>query len=92
MSLLKKWIGLLSLIFQVDFIVFTRTFLSFTVMKIKWLNKEISLETEMPVYDGLTFVANFGGTLGLFDGFSFFMLWDLILPVFERCKQIFKLK
>ena len=30
------------------------------------------------VIDFLTLVSNFGGSLGLFVGFSFFMVWDLV--------------
>ena len=66
--------------------------LQYPTIKIMWLNKELSLETEVLAYDVLTFVANFGGTLGLFVGFSFFMLWDLLLPLFERCKLLMKFK
>ena len=57
---------------------------------VRWLNKELTLETEELAYDILTFVANFGGTLGLFLGFSFFMLWDLILQVIEKCKLLLR--
>ena len=60
------------------------------VVAVKWINKEISVETEQLAYDSLTFVANFGGTLGLFVGFSFYTLWDIVLPLIEKCKMIFK--
>ena len=32
----------------------------------------------MLVIDFLTLVSNFGGSLGLFVGFSFVMLWDVV--------------
>ena len=32
---------------------------------------------QVPVIDFLTLVSNYGGSLGLFVGFSFFMMWDL---------------
>ena len=79
-------------ILQSTLYILLQNFLKSLALIIKWLDKELSLETEALAYDSLTFVANFGGTLGLFVGFSFYMLWDLILPVFERCKQMFKLK
>ena len=50
---------------------------------INWLDKLLILETEELAYSGLTFVANFGGTLGLFLGFSFFMAWDFILAILK---------
>ena len=33
---------------------------------------------EYLIYDGDSLVADFGGTLGLFVGFSFVMLWDIV--------------
>ena len=33
---------------------------------------------EYLIYDWDSLVADFGGTLGLFVGFSFVMLWDLV--------------
>ena len=30
------------------------------------------------IYDLQTLVSDFGGSLGLFVGFSFFMVWDLV--------------
>ena len=36
------------------------------------------VEKEMLVYTVETLVAEFGGTLGLFLGFSFMNLWDLV--------------
>ena len=40
---------------------------------------EIQIESEEYVYDLVSFIAECGGALGLFLGFSFFMLWDLLL-------------
>ena len=59
---------------------------------IRWLGRELTLEKEVLAYDGLTFVANFGGTLGLFIGFSFFSVWDLILPLVQKCKNLIRWK
>ena len=39
---------------------------------------DVKIETEALVYNFGTLVSNFGGTLGLFLGFSFFMLWDFV--------------
>ena len=47
-------------------------------------NDEITEEVEEYLYDGISFIAELGGALGLFLGFSFFMIWDLL----EIVKQI----
>ena len=44
-------------------------------------NNEVTSVQEVLAYDFLTLVSNFGGSLGLFVGFSFYMLWDLILDI-----------
>jgi len=60
------------------------------LLNIVWLNKnEIIKESEKLAYDELTFISNFGGALGLFIGFSFFSLWDLILMMYTVIKQKF---
>ena len=62
------------------------------ILTLTWLKNEITLETEKLAYDELTFVANFGGALGLFVGFSFFMLWDLFIVIFNMTKTKFTFK
>ena len=37
---------------------------------------EVTVETEVLLYTWQNLVAEFGGTLGLFLGFSFMTLWD----------------
>ena len=37
---------------------------------------QVRTETEDWVYPGLSFIAEFGGALGMFLGFSFYMFWD----------------
>ena len=56
---------------------------------VRWLSGEVIEETEELAYDFLTFVANFGGTLGLFVGFSFFMFWDLFNVIVNAVKTNF---
>ena len=56
---------------------------------VRWLSGEVIEETEELAYDILTFVANFGGTLGLFVGFSFFMFWDLFYVIVNAVKTNF---
>ena len=42
----------------------------------------LTKRTEEYVYDFFSFVAELGGALGLFLGFSFFMFWDFIVGLF----------
>ena len=44
-------------------------------------NNEVTVVEEVFAYDFLTLVSNFGGSLGLFIGFSFYMLWDLLVDI-----------
>ena len=52
-----------------------------TIFSLSLVTTDIRVETEALVYNFGTLVSNFGGTLGLFLGFSFFMLWDLVSNV-----------
>ena len=56
-------------------------------MNVQWIDKQISHVFEKLAYDELTFVANFGGTLGLFLGFTFFMIWDWIKMFIEKIQR-----
>ena len=50
------------------------------------VNTEVKVETEVLVYPFTSFVSEFGGALGLFLGFSFFMLWDWIIKLVHLFK------
>ena len=52
-------------------------------------NNELILETEELIYNLVTFVSNFGGALGLFVGFSFLMLYDWFVFLFNFVKNTF---
>ena len=64
------------------------TTLTVLVFKFKWLDNELKQETEKYSYNELTLLANFGGALGLFVGFSFFMLWDFFMIVIDFVKAL----
>ena len=49
------------------------------------------VEKEMLVYTVETLVAEFGGTLGLFLGFSFMNLWDIVEITAGLVPALFKL-
>ena len=50
-------------------------------------NKELIEETEEYAYGFTSFLAEFGGALGLFLGFSFFSLWEYFEPLFLKLKK-----
>ena len=55
-----------------------------------YANNEIIEKTEELVYDTFSLIAEFGGALGLFLGFSFFMLWDLAAPALTTAYKRFR--
>ena len=55
--------------------------------KIMLANMEITEESEHYMYDFESFVSEFGGSLGLFLGFSFFTLWDFGAPLLVVIKK-----
>ena len=38
-------------------------------------------------YPFMSFLADFGGVLGLFIGFNFLMVWDIIVYFIEKIKR-----
>ena len=44
-------------------------------------SKQVMVEKEVLVYPFSSFLAEFGGALGLFLGFSFLMVWDVLKVV-----------
>ena len=55
-------------------------------------NNEMDIEYEKYEYDFLSLIAEFGGALGLFLGFSFYMLWDVMMPFLAIAIKSFKHK
>ena len=53
-------------------------------------NMEITEESEHYMYDFESFVSEFGGSLVLFLGFSFFTLWDFGSPILVIIKNAIK--
>ena len=51
---------------------------------------DVITEEETLIYDLVSFVSEFGGSLGLFLGFSFFMLASYIAPSLMIVKNILK--
>ena len=48
-----------------------------------FLSTEFTLEEEDYIYPFISFVAEFGGALGLFLGFSFLMIWDFVYAIMK---------
>ena len=49
---------------------------------------DVSVETDELVYPFNSFVAEFGGAMGLFLGFSFLMIWDFVFNLFQAFQNI----
>ena len=50
-------------------------------LTIKFAETEMIEDKETYVYGFVSFVSEFGGSLGLFLGFSFLMVWEIIEPL-----------
>ena len=48
---------------------------------VKFLNTYIKVETEVLIYPWQSLLAEFGGALGLFLGFSFMTIWDFVVEL-----------
>ena len=55
------------------------------VFSLTLVTTDVKVETEALVYNFGTLVSNFGGTLGLFLGFSFLTIWDFVSYVCMVC-------
>ena len=54
------------------------------------VSSDVISEEETLIYDMISFVSEFGGSLGLFLGFSFFMLASYIAPSLMIVKNFIK--
>ena len=61
----------------------------FTRIKFWFGSPKVTVEKEVWSYSTRTFVAECGGLLGLFIGFNFVMIWDLIVIVYQKIKSTF---
>ena len=50
-------------------------------------DNEIIEETEEYAYGFISFLAEFGGALGLFLGFSFLSLWEIMQPLCHKLEK-----
>jgi len=56
-------------------------------MGLVYATTEVRLEEEDWVYPSLSFIAEFGGALGMFVGFSFMTFWDIFVWGHGKCKK-----
>ena len=63
-----------------------------TVLEIQFDSPSIAIEKEEEEYSIWTLVADCGGVLGLFIGFNFLMIWDLLLFLYVKfkCSECFR--
>ena len=54
------------------------------------VNNELTVKTEAFLYDERSLLAEFGGALGLFLGFSFYMLWETFEHIINSLKRQIK--
>ena len=57
-------------------------------IRVLFSGQTIFIEREELAYPFITLLADFGGVLGLFIGFNFLMIWDIIVIVIEKIKAI----
>ena len=51
------------------------------------VNNELTVKTEAYLYDERSLLAESGGALGLFLGFSFYTLWEIFEPIVNSLKK-----
>ena len=59
---------------------------NFSEIRIWFSGQTALIEKEVLDYPFITLLADFGGVLGLFIGFNFLMIWDIIVFVIEKIK------
>ena len=59
-------------------------------LNIAFDSKEIFVETEVKIYPFESFLAEFGGALSLFTGFTFVIILDLVEATLQNCRAKFK--
>ena len=57
-----------------------------TKLHLTLASKKIFVEREVPSYSFLSFVADCGGLLGLFIGFNFLMIFDILIVIYQKMK------
>ena len=59
-----------------------------TKLQIQFDSQRIVIEKEVEAYSIGSLVADCGGVLGLFIGFNFLMIWDLLFLLYVKFKEV----
>ena len=59
-----------------------------TRITLMYASPTIHVKKEEEAYSVRSLVADLGGSLGLFIGFNFLMIWDLIMFLVEKVKGV----
>ena len=59
---------------------------NYTKLYLTLATKKILVEREVPSYSLLSFIADCGGLLGLFVGFNFLMIFDILVEIYQKIK------
>ena len=51
---------------------------------------KVMIEKELTSYSGLSLLVDIGGSLGMFLGFSFLMVWDGVEAVMMKIRQVWR--
>ena len=57
---------------------------------LKFTREDLLIEKELKSYSGLSLLSDIGGSLGIFLGFSFLMVWDAAETVVLKIRKLFK--
>ena len=58
----------------------------------RFADRQVVIEKEMTSYSVLSFLSDIGGSLGMFLGFSFLMVWDGVEAVLITIRQVWRQK
>ena len=59
---------------------------NFSEIRVLFSGASVFIEKEEFAYPFISLLADFGGVLGMFVGFNFLMIWDIIICVIEKIK------
>ena len=58
------------------------------MLKYSFASTKVRVETEVWAFSTISFIAEMGGSLGLFVGFSFLSVWDWLAFLVEKYKHL----
>ena len=61
----------------------------FTGLYLQFTNNYVVMETEVETYSLVSLVSDIGGSMGLFLGFSFIMVWEVTEAFIIRMNKLY---